>query len=145
MPAQPLITDVRSLDTLDDRRELWHLLHRLPPRDRFAFLGWCCRQCFLPNSRIHPQPSWFRMGPRIKSATWGDDVQDNALTNEIYTDIWALVMQYELSVRRTAAALEICVRRGVAALPSSSPAAAARTSDTAPTSRLAGARPPKTG
>lgn len=107
-----LITDVRSLDTLDDRREVWSLLARLSPKNRFRFLGWACRQCYLPRTTIHPAPSWLRMGPRIKAATSGNESQDLSLTNEIYTDLWMLVMQYGLCARATAERLESFVRRG---------------------------------
>jgi len=29
---------------LDDRRELWKMLDRLPPAKRIAWLQWCCKQ-----------------------------------------------------------------------------------------------------
>lgn len=116
MPSPALITDVRSLDNLDDRREVHGLLAKLSPRRRYNFLAWACEQCWLPNSNVHPSPSWFRMGERVRAATRGDDEQDLALTNEIYTDLWHLTMQYELSARVIAAALEACVRRGTLAV-----------------------------
>ena len=106
-----LVTDVRSFDSLDNRREVWHLLHRLSPSQRFAFLGWCCRQCFLPGTKIHPTPSWFRMGKRIKDAQRGDEQQDLALTNEIYMDVFMMGLQYGLSAHRVAVRLESIVRR----------------------------------
>ena len=120
MSRPALITDVRVLDTLDDRREIWHLLHRLPPRDRFRFLQFCCLHAYLPNSRIHPTASWFRMGRRIVRAQRSGqraDEQDLALTNEIYIDLWALVIQYGLSARFFAPRLELAIRSGVSALP----------------------------
>ena len=106
-----LIADVRALDTLDDRREVWWLLHKLPPGDRYRFLAWCCRQVYLPNSRIHPTPSWLRMGPRIRAAAAGDDAQDRALTNEIDMDLFMMAMSYSLDTRAAAVTLEAWVRR----------------------------------
>lgn len=157
-----LITDVKSLDTLDDRRELWHLLHRLAPPDRFRFLSFCCLHAYLPNSRIHPTASWFRMSRRIVRAQRSGqraDEQDLALTNEIYTDIWALVIQYGLSSRFIAPQLEVAIRRGIDALPWPAPSAAssppscaaplspsapARTSGTNPTAHPCASRAART-
>jgi hypothetical protein len=112
-----LITDIKSIDTLDDRREAWYLLHRLSPRHRFRFLHWLCQHAYLPRSKLHPQASWFRMGPRIRKATQGDDRQDYALTQEIYSDILALCLQYQLSAKFAVQSLEQAVRRGLRSLP----------------------------
>jgi hypothetical protein len=117
MPTPQLITDVRSIDTLDDRREIWFLLHRLPPRSRFRFLAFLCRHAYLPGSRCHPLPSWFRMAPRIRQAEQGDEQQDLALTNEVYTDILAMTMQYGLSAKFAAESAEQAVKRGLRSLP----------------------------
>ena len=106
-----IVENIRSLDTLDDRREVWSLLARLSPRARYQFLAWACSQCFLPHTRVHPTPSWLRMGKRIRDATAGDESQDLALTNEIYTDLWMLVTQYRLSARATAERLEAFVKQ----------------------------------
>lgn len=107
-----LITDIKSLDTLDDRREIWHLLHRISPRDRFRVLGILCKSAKLPGSNQSPLPSWFRMQGRVLAAQRGDEKQDLALTNEIYTDIWMMVAQYGLSAKFAAETLEAFVRRG---------------------------------
>lgn len=102
-----LICDVRPRDNLDDRREIWHLLARLPPRRRYQFLAWCCRQT---TAKPQPLPSWFRMTPRILAAERGDERQDMALTNEIYGDLWALGYQYGLSTALATLELERIVR-----------------------------------
>lgn len=121
-----LITDAAKHDTLDDRRELWHLLHRLTPADRFRFLGWCCKCVYLPNTTVHPTPSWVRMARRMRDATAGDDRQDNALTTEIYADMFALGLQYHLSFAQVAPVLEALVKRGWGYVPEPSVSAFCR-------------------
>jgi hypothetical protein len=51
------------------------------------------------------------MGKRVRDAQAGDEQQDLALTNEIYTDLFMLVHSYGLSATATASRLESCVRR----------------------------------
>lgn len=82
------------LDTLDDRREIWHLLHRLHPYRRIRFLAWCCRLAARSGNGRGGQPVVsHRMESRVDAAV-RDDAQDYVLTHEIYTDFWCLVHQY---------------------------------------------------
>lgn len=94
------------LDTLDDRREIWHLLHRLHPFDRVRFLAWCCR--LVPEKQGRPIPS-HRLRDRMRSAVRCDR-SDMALTNEIYTDLWTLSHQYKIDMDHVASSLVACVR-----------------------------------
>lgn len=96
------------LDTLDDRREIHALLHRLPPQGRVAFLRWCCDQ--VRNRKANPNPDMRRMRDRIAHAQRGNEAHDDALTNETYWDVLALGAQYGLDLRRAAVELESRVR-----------------------------------
>lgn len=101
--SQSLIT----LDTLDDRRELWHLLHRLPPRRRVSFLAWCCGKVRRPDGNGPVASS--RMAETIAGAARCDRF-DHRLTNEIYGDVLALSAQWGLDLAAAAAELERRVR-----------------------------------
>lgn len=94
-------TSVRLLDTLDDRREIHTLLGRLSPRERVAFLGWCCERA---KGKCRPKPSR-KMDPRIRDAM-RDDGADERLTLEMYYDFWVLVHQYEVDSVAAAKELE---------------------------------------
>lgn len=87
-----------ALDTLDDRREIYHLLRRLSPRRRVAFLADCCKQvrAKTPND-TGPTPSLLRMGPTIKEAYRCDRANDR-LTNMIYFDVLALSSQWHFDL-----------------------------------------------
>ena len=111
------------LDTLDDRKEIWYLLHRLSPNRRVAFLDWCCSQVSGPNG-TRPIPSRLRMAETIRMAYRCDNA-DLRLTNELYTDVIALGHQWQLDVGRAAVVLEQFVRRpGHIPSPASGPCAA---------------------
>lgn len=100
-----------TLDTLDDRRELWHLLHGLSPWSRVAFLErWCLR---VPPPT--PAPSVVRMRERIEAARRGCDNADRQLTNEIYYDLLSLATNYGIDLGAVAVDLE-AVRRDRARL-----------------------------
>jgi hypothetical protein len=92
------------LDTKDDRREVHRLLSLLSPAERLDFIRWCCRQVYLPNSRINPQPSR-RMQPRF-AAAMRDDRADERLVMEQYMDFWQLANIYKLNVVAAAKELE---------------------------------------
>lgn len=97
-----------TLDTLSDRRDIWHLLHRLPPHQRVAFLVECCRRVASANGNgPKPLPSmWSVMIPDAVRCDRGDV----RLTNSCYTDIVALSSQYDLDLVRVAIDLERVVR-----------------------------------
>lgn len=101
MKKHPLV----SMDTKDDRREIWSCLHRLSPKDRMRFLDWCCLSC----NNVRPQ--YRKMKDRYEGA-YRNDAYDNALTNEIYTDFWMLTCQWDLDAEYAARVLERFVKTG---------------------------------
>lgn len=92
------------MDTLDDRREVHHLLDLLSPTERLAFLDWCCNQVKGKN-KINPVPSLRRMGPRVQEAMRHEDYAER-LTVEIFFDFWNLANTYGLDVVKATAELE---------------------------------------
>jgi len=98
-----------SVDTVDDRREVWHLLHRLPPDHRVAFLQWACKQVPPTNANRLPEPAVWKMRATADLARRCDRA-DNALTNECYSDILQLAATWGLDLVKTAHALERLVR-----------------------------------
>lgn len=84
-----------QLDTLDDRREIHHMLEKLPPAKRIAWLSWCCQQVTLPNSTLHP---------RVAKKTMG-------LAIEIYYDAWMMAVSFGLDMDRAAVKLTEMVRK----------------------------------
>lgn len=95
-------------DTLDDRREIWSLLHRLHPLRRVRFLRLCCQQVTLPGGSQSPAPS-YRMHERIRAAL-RDDTADEWLTNEIYGDLFQLAHQWRLDLDTVTRRLEEVVK-----------------------------------
>jgi hypothetical protein len=96
------------LDTLDDRRELFALLHRLPPRRRVAYVEGLCRGLTIADglrrgvsARTHALAELARR----------DDSADRRLTLDLYMDCWHLCVQYGLDLPAAAQALEALVRR----------------------------------
>lgn len=96
-------------DNLDDRREIYRLLSRLAPAVRVKWLEWCCKQVTVPNSRIHPEPSYRRMRGRIDEA-YRHDRGDEVLVAEVYFDVWQLAHQYHLDLDKATAKLVETVR-----------------------------------
>lgn len=95
---------LRLLDTLDDRREVWYLLHRLAPRQRVQWLAAACRLALIPRSKTRPRVSaktWARADAAMR-----DDSLDEGLTTEIFFDFWTMAANYSLD---TAKALEVLV------------------------------------
>jgi hypothetical protein len=97
------------LDTLDDRREIWQLLHRLHPARRLEFLQWCCDLAARSGTRAGEPVVSHRMKARLRGAM-RDDREDERLTHEVYTDFWCLVHQYEMSEQLASAELVRRVR-----------------------------------
>lgn len=141
-----------ELDTLDDRREIWHLLHRLPPADRVRFLRYACASC-VPNRKGHlPAPCVRLMRTTVADARRCDD-GDRRFTNEVYADLIQVVSGWALDPVAVANRLVEWVRRPAArrvpAAPSSASsgstsAAPARTPCSAGSARPAGPRTPRT-
>ena len=96
------------LNTKDDRREIITLLGKLPPAERRAFLGWCCRQVDQ-NCRTLPTPS--RRDVPFMRLAYRDDDTDWRYTLSLFYDFWALVMQYGCDPLTLSLELERLVRR----------------------------------
>lgn len=98
-----------AVDTLDDRREIWHLLHKLSPMDRVRWLGTVCRK-IRERDGHGPHPSVWRMRETITQA-YRSDPWNERLTNEIYGDLIMAASQYQLNLLELAVELESVVRR----------------------------------
>lgn len=100
---------ILSIDNLDDRREWFNLLLRLPPRQRLQFLLWACRQTHSQKQKV--MPNLPVMNQRISAALRGDEVANVALANEVRMDCAMLVIQYGLDPKRASEELErrVCV------------------------------------
>lgn len=96
-----------QLDTRDDRRELWHLFHRLSPTRRVAYLAWCCGRVCGPG-QTRPTVS-HRMTDTVVMA-YRSGEYDLRLTNEVYTDVLVLAGQWGLDLAAAAVELERRVR-----------------------------------
>ncbi len=86
-PAQLL-----ARDNIDDRREVFRLLSRLPPLERVKFDAWCCRRAALPGFATVPVvlPKTWNLA---RQARW-DTGADERLTWEIWFDLWVLAKDY---------------------------------------------------
>lgn len=84
------------LDSTDDRKEIFSLLTRLPPRQRLAWLRHCCSLCTLPHSKVHPVVPPTHNG--------------NAM--EVFLDGWVLVRDYSLDMSVALTALVALARKG---------------------------------
>lgn len=93
-------------DTLDDRREIYRLLHRLSPQKRIAFLNWCCKQATLGKHQSYIQVS--RKSHQMAEQARKCDRADEALTADLYNDLWHLASHYQFDLDK---ALEELVRR----------------------------------
>ena len=100
---------VLTLDTLDDRRELIHLLDRLSPSARLDWLAWCCAQASDPKRGLFPRVAQ-RTRDLIDKARW-DDSASERLTVECYMDFIYLGLQYDLDPTQPLARLEGMVRQ----------------------------------
>lgn len=100
---------VLQLDTADDRREVWRLLHRLPPRDRVRFLAAACALVPQGKGKL-PVPVVTGLRDTIDRA-YRCDRADERLTNEVYADALALMNQWGLDPAATVLLLTEWVRR----------------------------------
>ncbi len=101
-----------TLDTLSDRRDLFQLLHRLPPRTRLDFLKSCCRAVPPPEGRPHRLPEPF-VSPKLArnlDRAYRSDPEDQRVTSEIYLDLLTLANDHGLDLVATAVRLEALVR-----------------------------------
>lgn len=98
---------VLQLDNLDDRREVWVCLHRLPPEVRLDFLAEMCRLVTAMGRGVKPAPG---MAAQVAYARRSDEA-DRLLTNEVWSNLWLLTSQYDLDPTRMVLALEAAARR----------------------------------
>ena len=96
-----------TFDTVDDRRELWSLLHRLSPRARVSFLAWCCTKVRRADGNGPVASS--RMCETVEGA-YRCDRFDLRLTNECFMDCLMLTAQWGLDLATAAVELERRVR-----------------------------------
>jgi hypothetical protein len=83
-------------DSKDDRREIWRLLARLPPWRRVAFLARCCRAASIGRTDIRPGVG--RDTRRLAAMAMRDDGADLPLTNDIYSSLFYLELQYSFDL-----------------------------------------------
>ena len=81
-------------DNVDDRSEIHRLLTQLGKLERLAWLHWCCLQCVLPNSLLHPGLPPHHSGRPL----------------EVFFDFWSLVNDYHLDPQKPLEILERLVR-----------------------------------
>lgn len=99
----PGTKELRAYDALDDRREIYYLLARLPPRRRVQWLARTCRGAFIPRTKTRPHVSaktWARADEAMK-----DDSLDEGLTTEVFFDFWTMAANYGLDVSAALLAL----------------------------------------
>lgn len=109
---------LQEVDNRDDRREIWHLLHRLQPFERIGFLSAECE--IVPHGTrspdgqfiLRPVPLFHKMRPLALAAHNGG-APDEMLTNEVYGDLLLLTLQYGTVPSEMAVRLESRIRRGI--------------------------------
>jgi hypothetical protein len=97
-----------SLDNVDSRRELFHLLHRLAPRTRYNYLVKCCHAVKdgLGNG-LFPLPSMRDMVRDAERCDRGDE----RLSNAIFIDLLQLAANRNLDLVKVALDLEQTAKR----------------------------------
>lgn len=137
-----MTSQIEVLDNGDDRKEVWSLLHRLPPPVRVEFLAHACGMakpgphCRLPA----PVPNGFA---RLLAEARRCDRADEMLTNSVYADLLQLFHTWGVDAAKAAVTLEAWGRgRRPSARPASSagpgPSAPSRTAGTARSARPRG-------
>lgn len=96
-------------DNLDDRREIFCLLAKLPPRKRVSWLEWACRNATLGRSSIQPVVS-SKTRQLAEAARW-DNSADERLSLEIFWDLWHLDVSFQVDFEQLLKHLERSVRR----------------------------------
>lgn len=96
-------------DNLDDRREIHHLLARLSPMRRVAFVDECCLSAVLPGSAVHPGVA--RKTRDLAQLARRDSSADSRLTLNLFMDLWYLHLHYSWSFDSALARLVELVRR----------------------------------
>ena len=81
-------------DSLDDRREIFRLLNRLPPLKRLAWMRFACSRARMPKGRTQPRPA-AKTVALAEQARW-DSSASEKLTLDLYFDVWHLGVSFEL-------------------------------------------------
>lgn len=100
---------ILQYDTLDDRREVYHLLSKLPPAQRVGWLDWACRQATLGASGVRPIVQQ-KTRQLAHQARW-DSAADRRLTLEVYFDLWMMSLNYRVDFDVLLRLLERSARR----------------------------------
>lgn len=95
-------------DNLDDRREIYHLLARLPPKRRLGWLEWACRNATLGESKVRPVVA-AKTRQLADQARW-DSSANTRLTMEVFFDLWMLSVNYRMDFESLLRRLEAVVR-----------------------------------
>ena len=104
-----MATSIQLLDTVDDRREIWHLLHKMPPLRRVLFLQRVCATIRLKDPHGNgPVPMGF--AEKVADAERCERGNER-LTNAVYADVIAAANQYDLDLVKLACELEQLVKR----------------------------------
>lgn len=96
-----------QFDNVDDRREIWHLLHKLNPHQRVKFVGYCCQ---IVTGKLK--------GVVLDATSMQDTIEESwiceraseRLTNILYYDILALACQWKVDLSRVVLDLEQVVK-----------------------------------
>lgn len=101
---------LEKYDTLDDRREIWHMLHRIKPMERVKFIEKCCLKVEGPYKGVVFERD--KVKDLIAESRYRSD-SDVRLTDVIYLDLLMLVAQWRLNFDWVVQTLESVVRRKV--------------------------------
>lgn len=87
-----------ALDTKDDRREIYHLLDRLPPKKRLAFVRWCCRRAFHSHGYSPTKPGVLQKTIELAELARWDSSASDRLSYDLFFDIVNLNRQWFLDL-----------------------------------------------
>ena len=86
-------------DNLDDRRDIFHLLTKLRPQQRWQFLRLSAQFCKCkPKPQILLDATDTTM---TQAAERGCDKSNDVVTNSVFRHLWHLAAQYELDMEST--------------------------------------------
>lgn len=97
------------VDDLDSRREIWVLLGKLPPDERFGFLRWACASVPQGRGSLLPPPVPYLTCSSVAAARRCDRESDR-LTNECYSTLLSLLNDFNVDAMGLARELERRVR-----------------------------------
>lgn len=106
-----MVQPYTKLDNLDDRREIFALLGKLPPLSRWQFVRACCSTVKLGNKRPEVRLD-ANDREAVKLANAGDRDADERVTRNCWGFLIVLSAQWELDLGAAAVKLEQLVRRG---------------------------------